>query len=513
MESQASPLFEPVLWEESGFKILDESLIPDRIEYVQVSELAQALEAVRGMRTRAFGQVLTFLYSGALIAQDYEGNEPEPLQKRIEEMIRQFCDARPTFDFQGLGRLLAKSFIELPSGTSAGAWIAIQARAFARQIVNARQARARRAAAVLPNVARVLTHCNVSGELVEIARYCREMGKEFAVIATETRPFLQGTRLTSWELSQAGVPVSLIPDCAVAQVMAKGKIDAVLVGSDRCTQNGDIINKVGTYPLALTAKAYGIPFFALVQDPGALMRAEDVTIEERPAHEVLTFQGQPLISSGGDRLAGRYPAFDVTPAALIRHLIGFDGLFTPESFREKYLQRPWAAGKDMKTRAAEQYLLVYGVPKRDSYSFLVHALKAEQADRILIPEMRPELWGARVVAPEFLRRHAPATLISDNMMGTLFAQRQIKQLYLFYSGLHEQGPSGICGFLLAAGLARAHEVPVELLESDTAKESPRDSDVSTFLGRNVIPAGVAVYPLDPEIIPWRLLKDQPGPDS
>jgi methylthioribose-1-phosphate isomerase len=512
MESKASPLFEPVLWEGTGFKILDESLIPDRIEYVEVSELAQALEAVGGMRTRAFGQVLTFLYSGALVAQGYDGKEPEPLQERIEEMVRQFCEVRPTFDFRGLGRLLSKAFIELPSGTSPGVWIAIQARAFGRQIINARQARARRAAAVLPNVARVLTHCNVSGELVAIARYCREMGKEIAVLATETRPYLQGTRLTSWELSQAGVPVSLIPDCAVAQVMAKGEVDAVLVGSDRCAQNGDIINKVGTYPLALMAKAYGVPFFALVQDPGPLMRAGDVTIEERPAPELLTFQAQPLISPGGDRLAGRYPAFDVTPAALITHLIGFDGLFTPESFREKYLKRPLAAGKDVKA-PTEKYLLLYGLPKRDSYSFLIHALKAEQADRILIPEMRPALWGARVVAPELLRRHAPTTLISDSMMGTLFAHRQIKQLYLFYSGLNEQGPSGICGSLLAVGLAHAHDVPVELLESDTAKESPSDFDVSTFLGRNIIPAGVTVYPLDPETIPWRLLKGQQGPDS
>jgi hypothetical protein len=98
-------------------------------------------------------------------------------------------------------------------------------------------------------------------------------------------------------------------------------------------------------------------------------------------------------------------------------------------------------------------------------------------------------------------------------MGTLFAHRQIKQLYLFYSGLNEQGPSGICGSLLAVGLAHAHDVPVELLESDTAKESPSDFDVSTFLGRNIIPAGVTVYPLDPETIPWRLLKGQQGPDS
>src|ERR671925_1701181 len=174
MECDASPLFEPVLWEGSGFKILDESLIPERIEYIPVSEISQALQAVRDMRTRAFGQVLTFLYSGALIAQGYEGKEPEPLQRSIEEMIQQFCAARPTFDFRGLGRLLSQSFIELPAATRPGGWIASQARAFAAQIVKARQRRAERAAAILPKAARVLTHCNISGELVAIARTCRE---------------------------------------------------------------------------------------------------------------------------------------------------------------------------------------------------------------------------------------------------------------------------------------------------------------------------------------------------
>jgi methylthioribose-1-phosphate isomerase len=99
-----------------------------------------------------------------------------------------------------------------------------------------------------------LTHCNISGELVAVAAYCKEMGKEIFVIATETRPYLQGARLTAWELAQAGVSVSLIPDCAVAQVMAPGDVNAVIVGADRVAQNGDVINKVGTYPIARMAK-------------------------------------------------------------------------------------------------------------------------------------------------------------------------------------------------------------------------------------------------------------------
>ena len=357
-----------------------------------------------------------------------------------------------------------------------------------------------------------MTHCNVSGELVAIAPYCKEMGKEFSVIATETRPYLQGSRLTAWELSQASVPVSLIPDCAIAQVMARGDVNAIVVGTDRCAQNGDIINKVGTYPLALMAKEYGIPFYALVQDPGGLVSGDDVTIEERSTDELLQFQGRPLVSEGAEKLAGRYPAFDVTPSSLLTALIGFDDVYTPEIFTKKFLK-----SSSMPTKVARdsqgKYLLVFGVPRGDGYDFLKHALKAEQAQRILVPEMRPELRGARVVARELLQRNLPATLISDNMMGTLFAQGEIRQLYLFYSGLSETGPKGICGSLLAVRLARAHGVPVELQECGDVREAPLDRDVSSFLGQKVIPDGASIYPLEEEVIAWELFKDPRGADS
>jgi methylthioribose-1-phosphate isomerase len=504
-----SPLFEPVLWEGRGFKILDETLIPERIEYIQIDRVSQAVDAVKEMKTRAFGQVLAFLYSGALLAQEYRGDDPALLGGHLVQMTRQFSAARPTFDFNGLCSFFSKWLAELPAGSSAGEWVTERARGFVGQIVQARLSRAKRTASILPDSACVLTHCNISGELVAVAQLSREMGKGISVIATETRPYLQGSRLTAWELTLAGISVALIPDCAVAQVMDRGEINAVVVGSDRCAQNGDVINKVGTYPLALMAKEYGIPFYALVQDPGGLARGEDVEIEERSADELLAFQGETLLAEGGDKLAGRYPAFDVTPAALITRLIGFDDLFTPESFRERYLKDSAVASQNGK-KTAEKYLLVFGLPRKDSYSFLAHALKAEEAQGILVPEMRPQLWGARVVARELLRRQVPATLISDNMMGTLFAQRQIQHLYLFYSELGAEGPKGICGSLLAARLARAHGVPIELQESEETKELPADSDVSTFLGRKVIPPKVAVYPIEKEILPWALLKEEKG---
>lgn len=507
-----SPLFEPVLWDGAGFKILDETVIPEKIEYIAVDEVDQALAAVREMKTRAFGQVLTFLYSGGLIARDYRGEGPDGLREKLAQMTQRFADARPTFDFHALSGFFARWFAELPAGAAAGAGIAARARACGTEIMKGRHTRAKRAAGALPQSARVLTHCNVSGELVAIARYCKEMGKEFSIIATETRPYLQGTRLTAWELAQAGVPVTLIPDCAVAQVLARGEANAVVVGADRCAQNGDVINKVGTYPLALMAKAYDIPFYALVQDPGSLARGADVAIEERRADELLLFQGQPILSGGAEGIAARYPAFDMTPASLITGWVGFDDLFTAESFKRRYTAGT-APATEKRAPSRNQYLLVYGVPGKNNYAFLKHALTAEQADGVLVPEMRPGLLGARMVAVELLRQKAAPTLISDNMMGTLFAQGEIRKLYLFYDGLSEQGPRALCGSLLAVRLARAHGVPVELLESEPNRESPLDLDVATFLGRRVMPAGVTLHPIEAEVIPWSLLKEDKATES
>jgi len=504
MSAAQSPLFEPVLWQDGGFKILDELQVPQKIDYIEVTEVGQALAAVREMKTRAFGQVLTYLYSAALVAQRYHSVEAAPLRRQLQQLAQQFSDARPTFDFIGLGAFVDVFFDKLPAGADAGATIARQAREFGQQIIHARSGRAKRAAAILPNPAQLLTHCNISGELVAVAAYCREMGKEFSVIATETRPYLQGARLTAWELAQAGVSVSLIADCAVAQVVALGEVNAVVVGGDRVAQNGDVINKIGTYPIARMAKEYGVPFYALVQDPRSLARGADVPIEERPADELLTFHGRDLVAGDRAQLQVRYPSFDVTPAEYITQLIGFEGAYTPESFRQKYQENALAPA--IEAEAAGKYLLIYGVPPPNQLSFLLSALKAEGARSLLIPEMRPQLWGARHVIPELLKRNVPTTLISDNMMGTLFAHGEIAKLCFFYDGLAPEGPQGICGSLLAVQLARLHGVAIELFSGDGHSESTSDSDVSTFLGEPICPAGVAVRPLGAEVVPWALFK-------
>jgi methylthioribose-1-phosphate isomerase len=506
MTPTPSPLFEPVLWEETQFKILDELALPDRIEYLTITELRGALNAVQQMRTRAFGQVLTFLYSAALVAQSQNKTSVEALRQTLDDLTQQFCAARPTFDFQGLGTLLSEALTMLPSNANAGGWLAEFARGFAQEIIEARRTRARLAAEILPSPTRVLTHCNISGELLAVAQNCKQMKKSISVFATETRPYLQGARLTAWELSQGGVPVTVIPDCAVAQLMAKGEVNAVVVGADRVAQNADIVNKVGTYSIALMAQQYGVPFYALVQGPRSLACGDDAQIEERPVAELLTFHGQPFLRSGTEKLRGRYPAFDVTPSHLITRLVGFDGVFTAETFRQRFQQA--RSPNRNKAQAAAKYLLIYGIPTASSYSYLRNALKREQASHVLVPEMRPGLWGVREVTRELLKRDIPTTLISDNMIGMLLARGEVRRMYMFYLGMSQAGPKGICGSLLAVQLARLHDIPVELIEGGKATSLALDSDVSTFLGQRVCPPEASIYPVTEEITPWSLLKAQ-----
>jgi methylthioribose-1-phosphate isomerase len=496
MNAQQSPLFEPVLWEGNGFKILDETLLPWRREYIEVRDLSQALAAVKDMKTRAFGQVLTFFYAAALVAR--KENSIEAVRARMTRLGEEFAAVRPTFDFMGLAKFFDPWFDQPPPNGDAGSWFERQVREFTARIIGARVYRARLAAELLPQRCRLLTHCNVSGELVSVAHACRNLGKELSVVATETRPYLQGSRLTAWELSEAGVPVEVIPDGAVAQVIAAGKVDAVIVGADRVARNGDIVNKVGTYPIAVVSKRYGVPFYPLVQDPGSLNSSADVEIEERPAAELYQLEGKSLIESP---VAGRYPAFDATPARLITRLIGFEGSYTPEEFREKY--RP--ASVTEKAKKAADHLLVYGVPKKSDFASIARTLKLDKPAHVIVPEIRPGLAGLQTVAKELSERGVPVQLVSDNMMGTFFAEGAVRRLYLFYDEVGAAGPVGPCGSLLAALLARAHGVPIELIAGEAA--APLDADVSTFLGCRVVPDGIKIYPIEKEVVPWSLFKE------
>jgi methylthioribose-1-phosphate isomerase len=192
--------------------------------------------------------------------------------------------------------------------------------------------RAELAASLFDDGDSVLTHCNTSGELLLTARICRKQGKELSFFATETRPYFQG-RLTAWEMSREGFEVTLIPDNRTASLLSSGQIAKVVTGADRVALNGDIVNKTGTFQIAVLAKRYKVPFFSYVQEPGKTTSGKEVTIEFRPDDEVVMFQGERRYP---DCVNAFYPAFDVTPHHYISKLITFDKILHPSELPERW---------------------------------------------------------------------------------------------------------------------------------------------------------------------------------
>jgi len=191
-------------------------------------------------------------------------------------------------------------------------------------------------AALLRSGTRVLTHCNAGGlatagygTALAPIRTAHEAGKDLHVLVDETRPFLQGSRLTAWELQQAGVPLTLITDNMAAYFMRRGEVDCVIVGADRIVANGDVANKIGTYGLAVLAQAHAIPFYVAAPTSTIDMRlqsGEEIPIEQRDPSEVTHLAGQVLAPEG---VEAAHPAFDVTPHDLISAIITERGIVEP----------------------------------------------------------------------------------------------------------------------------------------------------------------------------------------
>ena len=188
-------------------------------------------------------------------------------------------------------------------------------------------------AELLPKRANVLTHCNAGalataghGTALGVIRSAVENGKDISVIADETRPFLQGARLTAWEMVQEGIPVTLISDNMSGHMMSHGEIDAIVVGTDRVAGNGDVANKIGTYMVAVLAKRHDIPFYVacpLSTIDRSIQSGADIPIEERPKSEVTGYQNTQWAAKG---ISVRNPAFDVTPAELVTGIITEKGV-------------------------------------------------------------------------------------------------------------------------------------------------------------------------------------------
>lgn len=323
--------------------VIDQRKLPDELVELWIRSAYDGARAIRDMAVRgapAIGQVaaLSLALSGWLA----RNAPPRSRDASLRAAAKNLASARPTA--VNLGWAVRRVMAAMEAAVEAGATgpeVAAAMRAEADRIVaeatDDHGSLAEHGLAALPDVGdrelRILTHCNTGplaggqfGTALGVVQAAHNAERRIHVWVDETRPYLQGARLTAWELAQAGVPHTLIPDVAAASLMAAGKVDVILVGVDRVAANGDVANKVGTYPLAVLAARHGIPFYACAPISSVDLDTPDgaaIPIEERAAAEVTEIGGRRIAPEGTEVWN---PAFDITPAELITAIVTEEGV-------------------------------------------------------------------------------------------------------------------------------------------------------------------------------------------
>jgi methylthioribose-1-phosphate isomerase len=339
--SAVAPWF-TLRWSEGGVELLDQRRLPTEEIYLvlaSVEEVAQAIEnlAVRGAPAIGCAAALG-VARGAVTspARDVEG-----LRRDLDTAIARLARTRPTavnlfWALERMRREIAEAAASGANATDLRAHVVRAACALVAEDVEICRALGRAGASLVPQDARILTHCNAGalatagyGTALGVVRAAAEAGRNVRVLADETRPFLQGARLTAWELHRDGIPVTVVTDNMSGHLMATHEIDLVIVGADRIAANGDTANKIGTYTVAVLAREHGIPFYVaapLSTLDLATKTGEGIPIEERGRTEVAQVGGQVVVPDG---VPVRHPAFDVTPARLITAIVTELGIARP----------------------------------------------------------------------------------------------------------------------------------------------------------------------------------------
>jgi len=323
-------------WRNGALELVDQRTLPRRVEYVRCTSAGEVAAAIKAMVVRGAPAIGCAAAYGIALAAAEAAASGAALAPSLERAHALLLDSRPTaVNLRwALERMRACRLGATGAGADAMAVRLLdEAKRIQDEDVAANQAMGRYGAELLPARCVVLTHCNAGalataghGTALGVIRSAVALGKDVRVIADETRPFLQGARLTAWELQRSGIPVTLIPDSAAGHLMRCGGIDAVIVGADRVAANGDVANKIGTYTVAALAHRHGIPFYVACPiatiDP-TLTDGAGIPIEERGPEEVMGY-GETVWAPEG--IAVRNPAFDVTPAELVSALITERGI-------------------------------------------------------------------------------------------------------------------------------------------------------------------------------------------
>ena len=322
-------------------RMIDQRLLPGELRFVAYDDFRQVAAAIRDMVVRGAPAIgATAAFGLALAAYQSLSNDSIALRSDLKDAAETLQEARPTAVnlSWALKRVLGAAMAVQGSADQVREAVLAEAQRIADEDVALNQRMARHGAALIDDGDTVLHHCNTGalaavdwGTALGVIRMASDQGKRLHVLVDETRPRLQGARLTAWELSQYGIPYDIISDGAAGYFLRTGQVQKVFFGADRVVANGDVANKIGTYMLALAARDNNVPVYPVVPTSTvdlALPTGDQIPIEERPAGEVLGLSvgGQPVVPSGA---SARNPAFDVTPHRLVTAIVTENGLVYP----------------------------------------------------------------------------------------------------------------------------------------------------------------------------------------
>jgi methylthioribose-1-phosphate isomerase len=331
---------ETLRWLGNRLELIDQRLLPQRVEYVACTRAAEVAAAIRDMAVRGAPAIgCAAAYGVALESTRPTFASVGEFHAALDAALTELAASRPTAVnlFWALDRMRrAYAATRTEPAERISARLVEEAVAIHREDLDVNQAIGRHGAALVGDGARIMTHCNAGalataghGTALGVVRSARDQGKRVSVVASETRPFLQGARLTAWEMVQEEIPVTLITDNMAGHLMQRGQVDVIVVGADRIAANGDVANKIGTYSLAVLAARHELPFYVaapLSTIDRTMPDGASIPIEERAASEVTGFRGEHWAPEG---VTVANPAFDVTPAALVTGLITERGVVAP----------------------------------------------------------------------------------------------------------------------------------------------------------------------------------------
>ena len=333
-------MIKTVEWTNEGVRMIDQRLLPAEEKYVMLRSCEEVAEAIKQMVVRGAPAIGVSAAMGiALGAKQSVGTSVADLEYDFDYMCDVMSRTRPTavnlfWAIERIRGVFRQARSETKDVEVIKQRLVTEAQAIFDEDIKANRALGRFGGELLEDGATVLTHCNAGalatagdyGTALGVVRGARDAGKRVAVIADETRPFLQGSRLTAWELSKDEIPVTVITDNMAGHVMKQGKIDVVVVGADRIAANGDTANKIGTYMVAVLARQHNIPFYVAAPVSTidlSLPTGDGIPIEERGSREVTHVHDRQLAPEG---VAVHNPAFDVTPNEFITAIITDKGV-------------------------------------------------------------------------------------------------------------------------------------------------------------------------------------------